>query len=659
MQKLLIGLIIIGITNAATAQKATIKIVKGSSDLKVPLLPPPRNVIDAVTVEFELTGKLLATSKDTIINFSIDDRSKNNNASLVDTALTILSSEWTTDGSAKKIKRDIYIRHKAVAEQKHDEKAYLYINGQEQEYHAIQFLSAANTPALAVAASGANTLIETSKKVAPDTFTYNKTFGYDNDANLFDLTIKKYEDKTSIQICSNEESPAAVKCAKRILFGEVSREKFDVVLKELLKKLPVPGVNLDATKISPKPDDQFVEYTAFLAKQKPKEANEIEKQLVVVNKKLEELFNEKANKKAIGYFKLVSPTVVIKNNEKGKAIPEKSAKIVSVEIVLSNGGIRKNGIKVELDNGQIYRNKQAPVTLFRIDNRKGDILYVDDKRTGKRCFYLELGDVINYIYKGKFSYPADETAYLTPEKTADTLYVGSTISELLDVNIYSDMLALLGRKPNGIIQTQITGTFITNTNNLFKNTDIIFHNFVKAYFRLSKYDSKFAQLDSTKFKGPALDSVNRLYLNQIAFLQAGLKTNIVRFGIGNNQQILLNAGAEISLTNADSLFKKDLVTINYYPEIEYIISRLDNFGLETSIKYLRQIAPANSPFKNKESIWIFNPQATIYYYPFSNPENKIYVRYAHFAQVGDARYNYPQFQFGFKTNLFAKKDKTQ
>ena len=185
------------------------------------------------------------------------------------------------------------------------------------------------------------------------------------------------------------------------------------------------------------------------------------------------------------------------------------------------------------------------------------------------------------------------------------------------------------------------------------------NNFVKAYFRLLKFDSKFAQLDSINNQRDNVDSVvNRLYLNQIAYLQAGAKANVFRLGLGNKQQFLFNIGAEISLTNADSIYSKDLINISYYPELEYTVSRLDNFGLEASIKYLYQHAAKNSPFKNKERICIFNPQVTIYYYPFSNPNNKIYVRYAHYAQIGDGKYNYPQFQFGFKTNLFGKKDKS-
>ncbi len=491
------------------------------------------------------------------------------------------------------------------------------------------------------------------KKVI-DTPSFKDNFSYDA-TNLFNLTLKKYSGKTEMKICKDTIAGIDT-CITKIVFGDIKRETFVRFTKEMVSKL-MGNISLDSLKFDPLPEDEYVNYIAEMAKKQPKEPTESEKQMTIINNKLEDLFNEKATKKSIGYFKLVDSLVNIKNCTKRPGIDSTEVKIASVEIVMANGAIRKNGIKVTLVDGRIFRNKWAPVTLYRLDRRKGDVLRVDDIDYND---IIEIRQVFNYVYNGKFSYPGDETAILTPRNPIDTLYTGSTISELLDVNVYSDLLALVGRKANGIIQTQVTGIFLTNSNNIWRNKDFMIHNFVKAYFRLSKYDSKFGQLDSINNSRDKVDSViNRLYLNQIAYLQAGLKTNIFRLGIGNNQQLYLNAGAEISLTNADSIYKKDLVTVNYFPEIEYTINRLDNFGLEASIKYLWQKSPKNSPYKNRETICIFNPQATIYYYPFSNPNNKIYIRYAHFAQIGDAKYNYPQFQFGFKTNLFAKKDKSE
>jgi uncharacterized protein YwbE len=394
-------------------------------------------------------------------------------------------------------------------------------------------------------------------------------------------------------------------------------------------------------------DDMYEKSKEFMNEKK-----DGSEQAELINKKLDDLFNEKTNNLAIGYFKLKEGEIKVAEVDNKS---ESLLNIKSVEIVLSSGSIRKNGIKVELEDGRIFRNKNSPITLYRFDKRKADKLLVDDTRKSKSA-YIELGNAFNYVYIGKFDYPSDIIAHLSQEQKSDSVFVTSTIGDLLDMSVYSDLLALLGRKANGIIQTEVTGTFITNTNILIPNSDLIFNNFMKPYFSLSKFDSKFAQLDTVNFKVSGNDSIiNRLYLNQIAYLKAGIKANLLRLGIGNNQQLFLNFSAEINLTNADSLLKKDLVSINYIPELEYTINRLDNFGLDCSIRYMNQVVPKNSLFDNKNSIWIFNPQVSIYYYPFSNPSNKIYVKYSHFAQIGNGSYNYPQFQLGFKTNLFSKK----
>ncbi len=634
------------------AQPASIKIVPATTELKVPLTPPGRTVIEPVTIEFELTGTLSGARKDTTIRFKLSNRTKDNKPFLLDSVLMLQATEWPGEGLSTKIKRDLYLKHAAVKSQNFDESADILIQSQPQEVQTIRFLSS-------VTNKSAKT--DTTKKAesAPaDSFNYNKSFGYNNYEKLFELSVKRSATKAEIKICSDEEDSATNTCHVRVLPAEIPLELFSTTISSLLQKFTVPGSGFDKFKLAPKIEELFAGYEEYKEKQKPKVPTEGDNQLAVITKQLEELFQEKSNNKAIGYFKLANTRVSIKNDTKGATIKEKSLKIESVEIVLASGAIRKNGIKVITEDGAVYRNRLAPITLYRLDQRKSDQLFVDDNRPEKTGFYIELGDVLNYIYNGKFSYPAEGIVHLTPAKPSDTLYVGSTISDLLDVAIYSDLLALLGRKPNGIIQTQATGTFITNTGTPFRNLDIIPHNFVKAHFRLSKYDSRFAQLDSSNFRDKSLDTVSRLYLHQIAFLQAGLKTNLLRIGIGNNQQVFINAGAEINLTNADSLFNKDLVSINYYPEIEYTISRLENFGLEASLRYIYQAVSKNSPFKNQEITRILNPQVVIYYYPFTNPNNRIYVRYAHFAQRKDAKDNYPQFQFGFKTNLFGNKNKS-
>ncbi|MDJ1473216.1 hypothetical protein [Xanthocytophaga flava] len=290
----------------------------------------------------------------------------------------------------------------------------------------------------------------------------------------------------------------------------------------------------------------------------------------------------------------------------------------------------------------------------RLFKRKADVLQLEDVRRNET---IQVGAVITYDYTGKFYYPAENDFTLSKESKTFEIKNGSTINQLIDVSIYTDLLGLLGRKPNGILQTEISGNFISNTSNV-PNTNIIFHNFVRPYFRLTKYDSRFAQLDSTNgFPTPeARNTVNRTYLNQIAYLQAGLKTNIVSFGIGTNQKVHVNAGVEMGLVNADSIFKRDITLFSFYPEVSYSIVRMKNFSMECSAKLLRQKLTDDSPFENNGYESLLNTQITLFYFPFSNPDNKIFLRFSYFDNLTSGKYNFSQFQIGWKATLFTRKN---
>ncbi|MBK8514731.1 MAG: hypothetical protein IPL55_00145 [Saprospiraceae bacterium] len=397
----------------------------------------------------------------------------------------------------------------------------------------------------------------------------------------------------------------------------------------------------------------FIDITRKIAVEESKQKSKTENQEIQAEKVVSDIYNQKTFYKKIGFFEMMD-SVVITQSTPGKSSQSSKEKIKNIDINLSLGAIPKNGILVELENGLKFRNKHFPVSLYRFDKNKKLTLQSMDLREIKTAS-IELGDAFDYTYKGRFTYPANSYITLSPDNKNDTVSATTSLKELLDVNIYSDLLALLGRKPNGIIQTEISTTFITNTQSWGKN-DIVFNNYIHSYFKLAKFDSKFAQIDSSYFFGNT-DSlkIRRLLLNRNAYLQAGLKTNLFKFGIGQNQQLFLNIGGEINLANADSLFQSDLVSVDYYPELVHTINNIENFGLEIGLKYLWQSVPKNSPFNNRETVRILNPSLTIYYFPFTNPNNKIYLRYAHFAQLnGDLKLNFPQFQFGFKTFYLQK-----
>lgn len=478
----------------------------------------------------------------------------------------------------------------------------------------------------------------------PATAQVNSNFTLNDSLYEFNVTrLDSMHKKFSVALvpaagsASPEESVALLNTVEADDFGN----QFDVVMKNVVGTYNPndPKIKAEIVPLKIKLFTRFQQ--AFKPETKPETSLD----------RYKAIFNDKTEFKPLGQFILRSTGTTIRNAKTGD-VP---AKIQDVSINLANGSIAKRGLKITLDDGRTFSNHRAPVNLYNFYRRTGDRLYEDDSRTGN---YICVGDVIKYDKFGKFYYPSDsDSILLNSAHMHDTVRIASSINQLLDVNIYTDLLALLGRKPNGILQTEVSGSFISNSNNL-RNCDIVFHNFVRPYFRLSKFDSRFANLDSSKirFGGNGVkDSVNRTYLNQIAYLQAGIKTNLVRFGIGNNQQLYINAGLDINLVNADSLYKKDISFVNYYPELQYTINGRKNWEFSIFGKVLFQKLTGDAPFANKETNHIISFQPVIYFYPLGNPDNKVYLRFNYFNNIDHREYNFSQFQFGWKTSLLGQK----
>ncbi len=404
--------------------------------------------------------------------------------------------------------------------------------------------------------------------------------------------------------------------------------------------------------------------------EKPKEKNADEKMRETVTASIKEALLEESKDKGIGQFEIKNYYIKGKLNSSNNCTQQKKKnsqivdlKIDSIYIRTEDGAIARRGLFVKAIDTitkivYYFRNMQAPIELAKNERRYGDTLFLAN---GEGCqVYINYGELLQYTFIGKFSYPDNGEFFINQQKKIATVSNKISLKDIINISIFTDLLSLLGRRANGVIQTEFNATFITNTKNTI-NKDKILWSFISPYFAFSKFDSKFQQIDSfnaniKKINGK--DSINRLYINQIAYIKSGLKLNIFKRSFWPNEQMQINVGAEMTLTNADSIYKKDLVMLNYYPEILYKVTRMENFGMEASIRYLVQTPAKNLNFYNDKPSVFFNPQVTLYYYPFSNPDNRIYFKYAHFAEIGAKgnNSNYPILQFGYKTNLF-KKDK--
>ncbi len=370
------------------------------------------------------------------------------------------------------------------------------------------------------------------------------------------------------------------------------------------------------------------------------------------------LEGKKPGGKSVDVIKLDSKCKCPKKEQICSCSTIKKYQIDSVKIAFFQGSVAKKGLLVFLSNGTVFRNMSEPISLTKKNSSGYNLKLVNQKNPKE---FIRLADVISYTQFGKFYYPDDNEVTLKPD-TILPIYAKSSIKDIADVTVFTDVLALLGRKANGLVQTEFSTHFITNTDN-FKKTDLTLFHDIRVNLALSKFDSKFQQFDSTRLSDTGSFTsgkrIDRLYINQIAYLRAGLKLNIFKLGLWPKQQINLSIGGNISLTNGDSLFKKDIVTANYFLELMYKINRMENFGLDVNARYIWQKLSRSFddvPIKitNKGTAHFFNPSFTMYYYPFTKggSDNKIYLRCSYFADLDDARSNFPQIQIGYKASVF-------
>ncbi|MFT3822521.1 MAG: hypothetical protein QM731_01325 [Chitinophagaceae bacterium] len=464
----------------------------------------------------------------------------------------------------------------------------------------------------------------------------------------YEYQLNRTDDKhVQFSICT-ATTPATCKTSKAYL-NDFDKTLYDPEFKSFMMALDSTlGSFLAATAANQTAFDKLKDDLYNQSLEKIKEKTPQQKTIEDLQGRLKEVLADNSSEEVIGALVMPEQTINV-YNKKEQVV--RTTTIKQVEVTIGRGSIMRRGLKITLDDGGVYFNRQAPISFASFFRRKADRMVRFDSRLDS-AFYVQLGDILDYSFRGTINYPADGYHILTKEKRVDSLRIGSALNNLIEMTVYTDLLGLLGRKANGLLQSEVSGNFITNTGSI-KNSDIVFHNFIRPYIRLSKFDSRFTSLDSSNIQpGPGKkDTVNRTYLNQISYLQGGIKMNLVHFGIGINQAINLNIGADINLVSTDSLYKKDIIFFNFYPEFNYTVNRVKNFGMDVSLKFLRQHIAENVNISNSGSIWIFNPNITLCYYVSSKEENKVYFRFNYFDNLHEGKYNFTQFQLGYKTSL--------
>jgi hypothetical protein len=482
-----------------------------------------------------------------------------------------------------------------------------------------------------------------------DTFTRRLTID-----SSYVVYFAKKADNLILTICNETgEKEKPNPCYVQAIAAAVSATDFKNIFKILLQKHYAKPLAFDEA-IDNKIVNIYTDWKAenekkeILAKEKKQAEEKLEKQKIFDNR-LAEIGNEAISYTGVGRISLKDTTGKIKIYKRDGSLLKETT-IDTVSFLIEDGKIMRKQLYVKTREGY-FLNKESPIPVNRINERGTDILCrLNMQNDGA---FIRLGELFEYTGNGYV--PDDTTIILTPEKRGKNLSATSNLNSLINFSIYTDLAGLLGRRANGIINTDVSGKFIINTRN-FYNWDATPITFVEGNVVLSKFDSKFKSIDSSFIKlgkNGEKDTVDRMQLIQTAWLKGSIKFNLLAFRFFYYQNLYLNIGTRINVVNGDSLFRKDkdIIFFDYYPELVYSINKLKNFGMDLSLRWLQQKVADKEPFANSGWESVFNPQIAFFYYPLANQSNKIYFRFNYFANRKKDANNFYQLQFGIKTAL--------
>ena len=396
-----------------------------------------------------------------------------------------------------------------------------------------------------------------------------------------------------------------------------------------------------------------------------KETTEIEKQMKILNEKLEIILKEKESD-YIGRLQLYNNRVPVYSKEKyvqsdkiagltKESVLTKSKDIDiiidSIEISRSDGVI--DAIRV-FSKSDIFENLH-PIAL---QNFNKAILRVFIYNTKDDDLFLKITDFIQYLPKiGQNFLPDDMDFVLADNSTRKqkSLTAGVDLNSYIELQIYTDFLSVFKKEPNGLIQTEAKTRFILNTVPTARNA--YFSNFMEAYFKYSKFDSKFESLPINSSSEPIYFTIkDRLLLNQYSFLNVGIKYNIVKIKLPRFS-MESNIGLQYDLTDIkinESTNKNQIDLFSYYYEVKCGVFRSKNFGLNFGFTSLGQfITTRNISIVRPTTEGYFIPEFSAFYHPKSDKSNKIFLRFRTMTDFGTAQFI--NFQIGYSSKLTIKK----
>jgi hypothetical protein len=360
--------------------------------------------------------------------------------------------------------------------------------------------------------------------------------------------------------------------------------------------------------------------------------------------KLNEIIETKEEEDILASFKLIKKPLIYKG---------KLFEIEKVELSISNGLLAR--ARVFFKNEFICEtHKRDAIQLYQLNKVISEIK-LHDIQTDSAIF--NLSEVVMYIDElDKANYLPEDNLITLKNDEANSekkMFIKTDINSFVDFRIYTDMLALLNKEGNGLVQSEVSSKITINSNIIKRH--FYFFNYIEPFFKLSKFDNQYKN-QTVSDSIPKL-SINRLKLNQLSYIDLGFRFNIFKFSLFQHTFDLVNVGmdykySDILLQSTNEV--KTLNTFGYYVETRGQLLKYKNFGFEYAVQsYFQKIQDSSIEGYNLWDPYLIT-EFSLFYHPKSNPLNMIFVRFKN-MQTGLSDDFYSVLQVGYKSKLSFKK----
>ncbi|MDO7873230.1 hypothetical protein Q5H93_00690 [Hymenobacter sp. ASUV-10] len=302
-----------------------------------------------------------------------------------------------------------------------------------------------------------------------------------------------------------------------------------------------------------------------------------------------------------------------------------------------------------------FTNGKVAIDLNKAPQDGIDVLVPDERPSSKnRSYGLSFSDLVSVEHaSGRRFVTNNESWILTPTKApSHRLTASASLSGLLDVALYTDLLAALNNEDNSLVTTEISSLLPLNQQPLFPNSNFRLFTAARPFVTLARLDSRF---DTLRLQRDSI--IDRPNLLQRSYLRFGLNANLLTFDNRRHVSYHLNASWTRTISRVagnmglDTAQERNTYQNLYGLEFLMTVRRQRNFGADLYFTAYLHNVQSRRYIENNGAEWALRPGALFYYHPFGSPNNKLFFRVSNFIFPKGRQRDFVQLQVGYSIGL--------